>query len=186
MGNKVISLLFIFYSLFFFIGCEHFLRRTNLSATEFSKEDAGTSKQLLYKRNVTDLENKLSTQQEKQLYSKLLPWFTNDEERIQYLNLPRFEDRQEWVQSTGILNRPNKVMQKFKRVIEAQDIAIGMPNEFVKKSWGPPLQIETSGNPLYKNEKWKYLRSLSSPEGFKQEKRTVYFEGGKVVGWETE
>jgi hypothetical protein len=102
------------------------------------------------------------------------------------LNQPRFEDRQEWVQSTGILNRPNKVMQKFKRVIEAQDIAIGMPNEFVKKSWGPPLQIETSGNPLYKNEKWKYLRSLSSPEGFKQEKRTVYFEGGKVVGWETE
>jgi hypothetical protein len=71
-------------------------------------------------------------------------------------------------------------------LMQSQDIAIGMPMDYVVKSWGDPLIREVSGNPLFKNEKWKYSRSISTQDGFKQEKRTVYFEGGKVVGWETD
>ena len=120
------------------------------------------------------------------MYSKLLPWFIDDEERITFLSQPSFESKQEWIQSSGILSRQNQLGQKYKKTIDNQDIAIGMPNELVKKSWGDPVQVETSGNPLYRNEKWKYIRNVSSPEGFKQERRVVYFENGKVVGWETE
>ena len=76
----------------------------------------------------------------------------NDEERISYLNQPNFEDKQEWIQKSGIVARQNSMGQKFKRLIDSQDIAIGMPNDLVKKSWRDPIQVEVSGNPLYKNE----------------------------------
>jgi hypothetical protein len=97
-----------------------------------------------------------------------------------------YEDKQKWVIKTRILNRPSEMTARYKKLIDNQDIAIGMPNEIVKKSWGDPLNVEISGNALYKNEKWRYARTLSTSEGFKQEKRVVYFEGGRVVGWETD
>lgn len=61
-----------------------------------------------------------------------------------------------------------------------------MPAEYVKKSWGEPVNIEVSGNPIYRNERWQYNKQVATPQGYKQEKRYVYFEGGRVVGWETE
>jgi len=30
------------------------------------------------------------------------------------------------------------------------------------------------------------LRYVATPDGYRSEKRYVYFESGKVVGWETE
>jgi hypothetical protein len=61
-----------------------------------------------------------------------------------------------------------------------------MPQDYVRRSWGEPVNVEISGNPIYKNERWKYQRQVSTAQGFRKETRFVYFEGGRVVGWETE
>lgn len=135
---------------------------------------------------IRSYEKKMSNRREKEHYSKLLPWFRNDKEKLEYLSLPTVEKKQEWALDNKIWARAKSPNQDMKDLIQAGDIAIGMPMDFVIKAWGEPLQREVSGNPLFKNEKWRYNRSISSQEGYRQEKRIVYFEGGRVVGWETE
>lgn len=184
MTKKLKILLFLMLTLSLFTACEHFEKRKQQESGDNSQ--GKLPRESYNKAKIRDFEKRLTTKQEKQMYSKLLPWFIDDEERITFLSQPSFESKQEWIQSSGILSRQNQLGQKYKKTIDNQDIAIGMPNELVKKSWGDPVQVETSGNPLYRNEKWKYIRNVSSSEGFKQERRVVYFENGKVVGWETE
>jgi hypothetical protein len=169
-------------------GCAQIERRQQKenSESESISNNGATQAPGLYRNKIRDLEKNLITQQDKSLYSKLLPWFASEEEQMSFLRNSDYEDKQKWVMKTHILNRPSELASRYKRLIDNQDIAIGMPNEIVKKSWGDPINIESSGNSLYKNEKWRYLRTVSTSEGFKQEKRVVYFEGGRVVGWETD
>lgn len=137
------------------------------------------------RRKVRNLERSLDSQKERLNYSKVLPWLENDDEKINYLSIPSIEGRQAWVNKNKIWLR-NKNVKDFESAVETQDIVLGMPADFVKKSWGEPDAIENSGNPIYKNERWKYLKQVSTPNGYHQEKRYVYLEGGRVVGWETE
>lgn len=169
-------------------GCAQIERRQQKENTDSEGISGGGATQTpgVYKNKIRDLEKNLITQQDKSLYSKLLPWFSSEEEQLSFLRNTDYEDKQKWVMKTRILNRPSELASRYKRMIDNQDIAIGMPNEIVKKAWGDPLNIESSGNSLYKNEKWRYLRTVSTTDGFKQEKRVVYFEGGRVVGWETD
>jgi hypothetical protein len=74
----------------------------------------------------------------------------------------------------------------MKDLVDAQDIALGMPQALVRQSWGDPDSIDASGNPQFRNERWHYYKFVSSQDGYKPERKTVYFEGGKVVGWEIE
>lgn len=138
------------------------------------------------RQKVRELERSLSSKKEKEQYSKVLPWLKNDEEKISFLSIPSLEGRQQWMNSHKIWDRSQAPQAEMKDLIETQDIAIGMPQDYVKRSWGEPVSIEVSGNPIYKNERWKYQRFSSSPEGYRKETRFVYFEGGRVVGWETE
>lgn len=132
------------------------------------------------------LERRLETKKEKEQYSKILPWLKNDEERLELLSLPNLEKRNQWIIDHKIYSRQSFPSSGVKNLISNQDISIGMPVDFVLKAWGEPTAKEISGNPLNRNERWKYLRTISAQEGYRQEKRTVYFEAGKVVGWETE
>ena len=169
-------------------GCAQIERRQQKENTDSGSTTSGGATQTpgVYKNKIRDLEKNLITQQDKSLYSKLLPWFSSEEEQLSFLRNTDYEDKQKWVMKTRILNRPTELAGRYKRMIDNQDIAIGMPNEIVKKAWGDPQNIESSGNSLFKNEKWRYLRTVSTTDGFKQEKRVVYFEGGRVVGWETD
>ena len=135
---------------------------------------------------IRDYERHMKSQREKEHYSKLLPWFRNEDEKLEYLSLPSLREKQEWANDKKMWNRAKSPNDEMKTLMQAQDIAIGMPMDYVLKSWGDPIIREVSGNPAFRNEKWKYVRSQSTQDGFKQERRTVYFEGGKVVGWETE
>ncbi|MFZ3228684.1 MAG: hypothetical protein WA160_00640 [Pseudobdellovibrio sp.] len=137
------------------------------------------------RRKVRILERSLDSQKERLNYSKVLPWLENDEEKINYLSIPSIEGRLAWVNKNKIWLR-NKNVKDYQAAVESQDIALGMPADFVKKSWGEPDSIENSGNPIYKNERWKYIKQVSTSNGYHQEKRYVYIEGGRVVGWETE
>lgn len=135
---------------------------------------------------VRQLEKRLSARKEKEQYSKILPWVKDDAERIEFLNIPTLEGRQAWILRNKIWERSKTPDSEMKAIIESQDISVGMPMDLVKKSWGEPMTVDISGNPVYKNERWKYQKFVSAPDGYKKETRYVYFEGGRVVGWETE
>lgn len=141
--------------------------------------------QILERKKLRELERSLDTQKERLQYSKILPWLASDSEKIEVLSIPSIEGRQVWINKNKIWSRA-KDLKQFDEIVESQDIALGMPQDYVRKSWGEPTQIETSGNFIYKNERWQYLKQVSTPQGYKQESRLVYFEGGRVVGWETE
>ena len=149
---------------------------------ELSQEQ---KQQILERKKLRQLERSLDSQKERLQYSKVLPWLSNDQEKIEVLAIPSIEGRQVWINKNKIWSRA-KELKNFDDVVESQDIAIGMPIDYVRKSWGEPSAIEISGNPIYKNERWQYLKQISTPLGYKQETRMVYFEGGRVVGWETE
>ena len=138
------------------------------------------------RRRLNLLERRLDSQKEKEQYSKILPWFKSDAERIEFLSIPSVEGRQAWVLQNNIGRRAQAPESHIKEALQEGDISMGMAQEFVRKAWGEPQEKQTSGNPLYKNEKWRYTRYVSSSEGYRKETRHVYFEGGKVVGWETE
>lgn len=142
-------------------------------------------KQIYNRKTLREMERALDSQKERQQYSKVLPWLKDDAEKIQLLSIPSLEGRQVWINKNKIWSRA-KSLAEYDEIIESQDIAMGMPAEYVKKSWGEPDNVETSGNPIYRNERWQYNRQVSTPQGYKTEKRYVYFEGGRVVGWETE
>ncbi|MEK6556591.1 MAG: hypothetical protein AABZ31_15180, partial [Bdellovibrionota bacterium] len=72
------------------------------------------------------------------------------------------------------------------QLIENNDIARGMSRNAVIQSWGNPDMEEFAGNPVYGNERWVYNKQVSTDQGYKQERRLIYFEAGRVVGWETE
>lgn len=138
------------------------------------------------KTQIKKLENAIRTKKELEQYSKVLPLLRNDEERLEFLEIQGYEPRNKWLNQRSILSRNNKIQEEMKELVDVQDIAVGMPQKLVKKSWGDPENIEVSGNPQFRNERWKYTKYISTPDGYKLERKVVYFEAGKVVGWEVE
>jgi len=116
----------------------------------------------------------------------MLPWFKNDQERLDFLNQGSFEQKQKWLNEQNFMSRPQQITSEMKELVDAQDITLGMPQSLVKKSWGEPDAVEVSGNPQFRNERWRYNKYVSTNDGYKAEKKSVYFEAGKVVGWEVE
>ncbi len=141
--------------------------------------------QILSRYKVRALERTLDSEKERLHYSKVLPYLLSDQEKVDYLSHPTMEGRQSWINRNKIWSRA-KSDKDFLEVVETQDLTLGMNQELVKKSWGEPESVEYSGNPVYKNEKWRYIRDVPSPNGYKRERRYVFFEGGRVVGWETQ
>jgi hypothetical protein len=186
MGRLILTALLALNGL----GCAFISKRTEAREkreySDANNKAPETSDDQLVNIQIRDYERRLKTQREKELYSKILPWFRDNSEKLDYLSLSTIQEKQDWANNRKIWNRAMNPNDEMKTLIQNQDIAIGMPMDYVMKSWGEPIIRENSGNPLFKNEKWRYVRSLSTPDGFKQEKRTVYFEGGKVVGWETD
>lgn len=132
------------------------------------------------------LENGIKTAKELDQYSRALPHLKDEAERIEFLEQSDYETRQKWIIKNNFMERPKVSQETMQELIEAQDIAIGMPFNLVRKAWGEPENIDVSGNPKFRNERWKYSKFVSTPDGFKLEKKSVYFEGGKVAGWEVE
>lgn len=184
-----------------FLSCSHLQRslesgysQANPSQKKFfsvsdknMKAEGNEGLQKIFDTNqIQHLERTLQTRGEKEQYAKILPWLSTEEEKKQFLSLSSVESRKAWIEDKKILQRVNENNSEYKELVDNQDIALGMPMEFVKKSWGDPVATEVAGNPIYKNERWKYIKQLSTTDGFQQQKRIVYFEGGRVVGWEVE
>jgi hypothetical protein len=148
---------------------------------------SGDELQLVQQRiQLRAVEKSLDSRQAKEQYSKVLPWLKDDAEKTEMLAIPSLEGRQNWINRNNIWSRARVPAARMKELIDSQDISVGMQMEYVRRAWGDPLSVESSGNPVYKNERWKYMRHVPGSDGFHQQKRFVYFEGGRVVGWDTE
>lgn len=132
------------------------------------------------------LENALTTPRELEQYSRALPFLRGDEEKIQFLSLDGFESRQRWMTEQRFFERASEIQGRYSEMVKAQDIGLGMTEGLVRKSWGEPESVEVSGHPSFRNFRWKYSKYVSTPDGYKMERKWVYFEGGRVVGWEVE
>ena len=129
-------------------------------------------------------EGRIATKREKKQYYEVRGHLKNDRERLAFLMLPTFEARNRFAQTRGFGNQTDGYPEDIAKTIEANDIALGMNQKAVTESWGDPDAVETAGNALYGFERWKYNRYVSGDEGYKKELRIVYFEAGRVVGWE--
>lgn len=138
------------------------------------------------RQRLKELELRLGSQKEREQYSKILPLLSSDREKIQFLSIPSLEGRQAWINRNGLWQRSAFTSPDILDAAENGDIALGMSAELVRKAWGEPQSVEVSGNPAYKNERWRYSRSVASDHGFQGEKKYIYFEGGRVVGWDSE
>lgn len=63
------------------------------------------------------------------------------------------------------------------------DVTLGMPMHQVSELWGEPQATQTAGSGRQGNERWIYPQN--SRAWGNESVRIVYFENGRVVGWET-
>ena len=130
------------------------------------------------------MESRLETKREKKQYFGVRAALQSDRERINFLSLPTYEARDRWAQTRGLANQEETYSDDVAKTIENNDISLGMTQKAVMQSWGDPDAVETAGNQIYGYERWKYNRFVTGNEGYQKELRVVYFEGGRVVGWE--
>ncbi|MCB0364848.1 MAG: hypothetical protein H6624_17480 [Bdellovibrionaceae bacterium] len=132
------------------------------------------------------MEDEIPTKREKQQYYRYKAFLPGDLARITFLRIPSVEGRERWIQKLGISDDDsNGYSEDMAQIIENNDIVVGMSQKAVTESWGDPDMVEVAGSPVYRNERWKYSKYVSSEDGYRKEMRIIYFEGGRVVGWET-
>jgi len=131
------------------------------------------------------LESRLESAREKRQYFQLKGLMRNDRERIGFLSLPSVEARERWAGTRGLVANEETHTEDIASAIEKSDISVGMSQKAVSESWGDPDLVEVAGDPVYGNERWRYSRYVSGNEGYNKQIRIVYFEAGRVVGWET-
>jgi hypothetical protein len=140
---------------------------------------------VISRADLNRLEKTLTHDAEKRQYYGYKPYFKNDAERSYFLKLPNRESRERYARQKGITTDETKFDQPTSALIESNDVGKGMSRGAVKQSWGEPDLVESAGNPMYGNERWVYNKLMSTQDGYKNERRIIYFESGRVVGWET-
>lgn len=173
---------------------EFYLERKS-RVIEETKEDLGLSGRselseqeiaaLKARIELNNLEKNLTYDLEKKQYYSLKPYFRNDRERVQFLKLPDPDARTRWANKRNITTQQTVFDPATNKLIEHNDIARGMTRAAVHQSWGEPDFIEVAGDQLHGNERWRYTKLVASEEGYDNETRIIYFEGGIVSGWET-
>ncbi len=139
---------------------------------------------LAYRQMVKRQEKTLEGKSEREQYYKAKPYLKTDADRLQFLRTES-GSRDRYLNAKGINGDQITHPPEMQSLVEQNDIGAGMTKQAVKEAWGAPDDIEVAGNPLYGNEKWKYQEQVTSHDGYMTERRTVYFESGRVVGWET-
>lgn len=132
------------------------------------------------------MEKTLKTEREKRQYYSFKPFIHSTRDKLQFLQIPTYEGRQRWATAKGFIERSTKHGAPVNKAIEEKDILPGMNKKAVVESWGEPDLVEVSGNPMYENERWLYKSIVSSTDGFENENRIIYFEFGRVSGWNRE
>ncbi len=125
------------------------------------------------------------TLSERRQYYRYRSALKSDRERLAFLAIPSLEARERWALNRGLVQSDQAHSEQIADLIESKDIALGMGRTAVQQSWGEPESIEFSGDPIYGNERWRYTRLIGSQAGYNRQIRYVYFESGRVIGWES-
>lgn len=165
-------------------GVQDDLAREELGLSNVRELNEGQRDALTRRLYLKRLEAQLETRREKKQYYKYKGLIKSDGDRIYFLKLPSVEARERWAQNRGYVE-DEKYTDELAQIIEKNDIAVGMSQKAVVQSWGDPDIVEVAGDPVYGNERWRYSKYESGDEGFNKQTRVVYFESGRVVGWET-
>jgi len=150
------------------------------SRTLTSDEEEILDKRMKLKR----LETHLTDMRERDQYFKYKSYLDNDDERINYLELPSIEARDRYAMEKGIYYHANRFSPAVRDAVSRSDIILGMNKEAVVDSWGEPATVEVAGKEVFGNEKWSYVDYVETPEGYQRQERIVIFEAGKVAGWQ--
>jgi hypothetical protein len=147
--------------------------RTPASAEDLADRRAQSS----LTRELKELEN---TQPENafKLYQKYRDRLGSTSEKIYFLKL-RPSEREEYLRGRSLIeDQRSRAITPFERMsaLRTSRIMMGMSKDDVAQSFGRPLRVEIAGNPSYENERWVYTRNGAT--------KYVYFESGKVEGWE--
>ncbi len=168
-------------------GCSTFQRSSASGYEAHGTRGLGPDHQVEFGNESTSLhhaEGALEGKREREQYFKNKPYMKNDHDRMEFLSINSYEDRARWLAAHGVFGQATPLGSDIQALVDINDITVGMTKQAVKDSWGEPELVEVAGNPLYGNERWAYSEQLPSTDGFQTEKRTIYFEGGRVVGWE--
>lgn len=140
---------------------------------------------ITYRAALMRAEKSLEGKREREQYFKNKAYMKSDQERLEYLRVPTYGERTRWLEARGIQGAGTKQPPEIQDLIDQNDITVGMTKQAVREAWGEPELIEVAGSPMYGNERWTYSEQIASHEGFHGETRTVLFDSGRVVGWET-
>lgn len=88
------------------------------------------------------------------------------------------EDHEEWLAEEN-----EREQERIALALENRDVTLGMGMRDVADVWGEPSQIEAAGESR-RHQRWIYYTGLSSTWSLGSA-RAVYFENGRVIGWET-
>ncbi len=158
--------------------------REELGFHEYQSLSEGQNQAVKQRIQLKSMERRLGTQTEKKQYYKYKGQMKNDQERMTFLSIPSTQARERWAMQRGLVE-PEGFEGEIADLIEKNDIAIGMSEKAVVQSWGDPDLVEVAGDPVYGNQRWRYSRYVSATDGFDKKTRIIYFESGRVVGWET-
>lgn len=106
----------------------------------------------------------------------LLSWIQNDDSDLE--NDP--------VAKAAYQLRPNPGADPdvLAQIDLSEDVTLGMSMQRVRKLWGNPAEVDTAGDARLGNQRWTYIDGLSSRYSVRKPARIVYFERGRVAGWE--
>jgi hypothetical protein len=112
-----------------------------------------------------------------QNYLKHRDYFSNDSERIYYLNLQTFEERENFLRSKGFRSDRQQFTRKERRMASfSNEVIYGMNKNAVLSIMGKPVRIDIAGHPSLENERWAYeVRGGVT--------KFIYCERGQVEGW---
>jgi hypothetical protein len=145
-------------------------QRTPASLTDSVEEKQRTSLQ----RQLARLENSQSEPAFAH-YQEHRARLASTSERIYFLQLPKRQERDEYLASRGLTSPHQTTFNDFGFGVPQEQLLLQMTKDEVVSSWGKPDRVDIAGKPAYENERWVYQRDGAV--------KYVYFEGGRVGGW---
>jgi hypothetical protein len=148
-------------------------RRTPASQDDIMEDR--TSRAL--KAELRQLEG-LQSEDSLELYNQYKHLLSGISGKIFFLKLPPRE-RKDYLMTKGLLAQRGPASETpFDKLAPraSHDIFLGMNKNEVLASMGKPFKVEVAGNPRNENERWLYRFSSRS--------KYIYFESGRVEGWE--
>lgn len=100
----------------------------------------------------------------------------NLSEKIYFLRISSIKERNNFLYGKGLYQHRNNDFAEIESAVTTRDIIVGMNKSEVTRSWGRPTRVDVAGNPIHENERWTFY----DQGRLKQ----VYFESGKVQGWD--